>query len=210
VDAKTVERWITRGRVPYRKHRFDVAMFLGVDEAYTWPDALGRDEVAAVSRSEVVAVWPHRWAVPRDTWGLFFAKAEREIGALVYSGMFMAEDIGVRRLFAERPGPESGSDCFWVTRTAPTWPSAVPPRDRRDHGGEGRHLDRAVPEAAGPAGCGAAAAWHRPVQLEPQHRPHRTLADAAPLCPLPRPITDPERLAHPRCPQTRPTRRHPP
>jgi hypothetical protein len=35
VDAKTVERWITRGRVPYRKHRFDVATFLGVDEAYT-------------------------------------------------------------------------------------------------------------------------------------------------------------------------------
>ena len=29
-----------------------------------------------------------------------------------------------------------------------------------------------------------------------QHRPHRTLADAAPLCPLTTPITDPERLAH--------------
>ena len=63
VDAKTVERWITRGRVPYRKHRFDVATFLGVDEAYIWPDALGKDEIAAVSQSEVVAMWPHRWAV---------------------------------------------------------------------------------------------------------------------------------------------------
>ena len=29
-----------------------------------------------------------------------------------------------------------------------------------------------------------------------QHRPHRTLADAAPLCPLPIPITDPERITH--------------
>jgi putative transposase len=29
-----------------------------------------------------------------------------------------------------------------------------------------------------------------------QHRPHRTLADAAPPCPLPEPITDPERIAH--------------
>jgi transcriptional regulator with XRE-family HTH domain len=102
VDAKTVERWITKGRVPYRKHRFDVATFLGVDEAYIWPDALGKDEIAAVSQSEVVAMWPHRWAVPRDTWGHFFAKAEREIGALVYSGMFMAEDIGVHKLFTER------------------------------------------------------------------------------------------------------------
>ena len=40
--------------------------------------------------------------MPRDTWGHFFSQAEREIGALVYSGMFMAEDIGVQRLFAER------------------------------------------------------------------------------------------------------------
>ena len=102
VDAKTVERWITTGRIPYRKHRFEVAAFFGVDESYIWPDALGRDEVAAVSQSEVVQVWPHRWAVPRDTWGHFFSQAEREIGALVYSGMFMAEDIGVHRLFADR------------------------------------------------------------------------------------------------------------
>src|SRR5438067_13248856 len=33
VDAKTVERWITRGRLPYRRHRLEVATFLGVDEA---------------------------------------------------------------------------------------------------------------------------------------------------------------------------------
>ncbi|MGH3221596.1 MAG: helix-turn-helix domain-containing protein [Streptosporangiaceae bacterium] len=102
VDRKTVERWITTGRIPYRKHRFGVAAFFGVDESYIWPDALDRDEVAAVSQSEVVTVWPHRWAVPRDTWGHFFSQAEREIGALVYSGMFMAEDIGVHRLFASR------------------------------------------------------------------------------------------------------------
>jgi transcriptional regulator with XRE-family HTH domain len=102
VDDKTVERWITKGRAPYRRHRFGVATFLGVDEAYIWPDAIGRDEVAAASQSEVVTVWPHRWAVPRDTWGHFFSKAEREIGALVYSGMFVAEDIGVHKLFAER------------------------------------------------------------------------------------------------------------
>jgi transcriptional regulator with XRE-family HTH domain len=102
VDPKTVERWITKGRVPYRKHRYDVAAFLGVDESYIWPDALGRDQVAAASESEIVAVYPHRWMVPRDTWGHFFSQAKREIGALVYSGMFMAEDIGVHRIFADR------------------------------------------------------------------------------------------------------------
>jgi transcriptional regulator with XRE-family HTH domain len=104
VDPKTVERWITTGRIPYRNHRFAVASFFGVDESYIWPDALGRDEVTAVSQSEVVQVWPHRWDVPRDTLGRFFSQAEREIGVLVYSGMFIAEDMGVLRLFTERAG----------------------------------------------------------------------------------------------------------
>ena len=102
VDAKTVERWIVKGRVPYRKHRYDVAAYLGVDESYIWPDALDADQIATASESEIVAVYPHRWAVPRDTWERFFAQAEREIGALVYSGMFMAEDVGVHRLFASQ------------------------------------------------------------------------------------------------------------
>jgi transcriptional regulator with XRE-family HTH domain len=102
VDAKTVERWITKGRVPYRSHRYAVAAFFGVDESYIWPDALDRDQVAAVSESEIVAIYPHRWAVPRDTWGHLFGHAEREIGVLIYSGMFLAEDIGIQRLLAER------------------------------------------------------------------------------------------------------------
>ena len=62
-----------------------MAAFLGVDESYIWPDALDRDEVTAVSQSEIVTVWPHRWAVPRESWGHFFSQAEREIGALVYA-----------------------------------------------------------------------------------------------------------------------------
>ena len=102
VDAKTVERWIVKGRVPYRKHRYEVAAYFGVDESYIWPGALDRDQIAAASESEIVAVYPHRWAVPRDAWDHFFAQAEQEIGALVYSGMFMAEDVGVHKLFASR------------------------------------------------------------------------------------------------------------
>jgi transcriptional regulator with XRE-family HTH domain len=102
VDAKTVERWITRGRLPYRRHRFEVATFLGVDESYIWPDALGKDEITAVSESEIVAVWPHRSEVPRDTWGHLFSGAEREIGVLVYAGLFLSEDAGVQKIFKEK------------------------------------------------------------------------------------------------------------
>jgi lambda repressor-like predicted transcriptional regulator len=102
VDPKTIERWIVAGRVPYRRHRYSVAAFFGVDESYIWPGALDQEQIAAAGQSEIVAVYPHRWAVPRETWEHFFAKAEQDIGALVYSGMFMAEDVGVHRLFAER------------------------------------------------------------------------------------------------------------
>ena len=102
VDAKTVERWITKGRVPYRRHRFEVASFLGVDESYIWPDALGRNEVAVVSESEVVAVYPHRSEVPRDVWGHLFSGAEREIGVLVYSGLFLSEDAGIQKIFKDK------------------------------------------------------------------------------------------------------------
>jgi transcriptional regulator with XRE-family HTH domain len=102
VDPKTIERWIIAGRVPYRKHRYDVAAFLGVDESYIWPGALDRDQVAAASESEIVVVYPHRWAVPRDAWGHLFGQAEREIGILVYSGYFLAEDAGMRQLLADK------------------------------------------------------------------------------------------------------------
>ena len=102
VDPKTIERWIIVGRVPYRRHRYAVAAFFGVDESYIWPEALDRDEIVAASESEIVAVYPHRWSVPREALGRFFSQAEREIGALVYSGMFMAEDMGVQQIFAER------------------------------------------------------------------------------------------------------------
>ncbi|WP_089213156.1 helix-turn-helix domain-containing protein [Streptosporangium subroseum] len=102
VDAKTVERWITQGRTPYRKHRFAVASFLGAEETYLWPDALTPQQAAAVSESEIVTIYPHRWAVPRDAWGRLFLGAQREIGVLVYSGTFLAQDTGIMRLFAEK------------------------------------------------------------------------------------------------------------
>ncbi|GGS73327.1 transcriptional regulator [Planobispora rosea] len=102
VDPKTVERWITKNRTPYRKHRLAVASFLKTDETYLWPEALTPQQVAAASESEIVTVYPHRWAVPRDAWGRLFAQAAREIGVLVYSGIFIAQDTGIMRLFAEK------------------------------------------------------------------------------------------------------------
>jgi transcriptional regulator with XRE-family HTH domain len=37
VDVKTVTRWLTKGRIPYRRHRDLVADYLGADAAELWP-----------------------------------------------------------------------------------------------------------------------------------------------------------------------------
>ena len=102
VDPKTVERWIVKGREPYRRHRYTIAAFLGMEEVYLWPDALTRDQVAAASESEIVTVYPHRSEVPRDVLERFFAEAEGDIGVLVYAGLFLSEDAGIQRTLADR------------------------------------------------------------------------------------------------------------
>ncbi|WP_328582203.1 DUF5919 domain-containing protein [Streptomyces sp. NBC_00370] len=98
VDAKTVERWVTTGRTPYRRHRYAVAAQLGLDETYLWPDALTPDQIAGASESEIVTVYPHRWSVPSDLWRRMFETAEHEIGVLVFSGLFLSEDSGIHRV----------------------------------------------------------------------------------------------------------------
>jgi len=103
VDPKTVERWIS-GRNPYRKYRFAVAARLGVDERYLWPGALSKEQVAAASDSEVLAIYPHRSDVPRAAWERLFKAAERDIGVLVYSGLFLAEDPVLQKVLADRAG----------------------------------------------------------------------------------------------------------
>jgi hypothetical protein len=102
VDPKSVERWINPGRTPYRRHRYAVASHLAADEAYLWPDALNRDQVANASESEIINIYPHRWTVPSDLWRNFFDNAERDIGVLVYSGLFIAEDAGIQRVFRQK------------------------------------------------------------------------------------------------------------
>jgi transcriptional regulator with XRE-family HTH domain len=103
VDPKSVERWIG-GRTPYRRHRYAVAAHLGVDEAYLWPDALTQDQVANASESEIINIYPHRWTVPSELWRNFFDNAERDIGILVYSGLFLCEDAGVLRVLRKKAG----------------------------------------------------------------------------------------------------------
>ena len=99
VDVKTIERWITKNRTPYRRLRYAAAAFLQMEETYLWPDALSAEQAAGASESEILNVFPHRSAIPHELWHRFFESAEEEIGVLVYVGLFMAEDREIQRLF---------------------------------------------------------------------------------------------------------------
>lgn len=102
VDPKTVERWITQNRPPYRKHRLAVARRLGLDEAFLWPDAVSPEQLAAAAGSEITTVYPHRWAVATEVWQNFFNSANQEIGILVYGAYFLAENSGLLRTIEAR------------------------------------------------------------------------------------------------------------
>ena len=49
-------------------------------------------------------VFPHRWAIPRDTWARFFSSAEHEIDILAYSALFLAEDAGLLAILTGKAG----------------------------------------------------------------------------------------------------------
>jgi hypothetical protein len=100
VDPKTVQRWIA-GRLPQRRHRWELADLVGRHELDLWPELTDHPGGSAAG-SEVIATYPHRGAVPREVWRRLFASPQREIGVLVYAGLFLAEDLDLLRLFADK------------------------------------------------------------------------------------------------------------
>jgi transcriptional regulator with XRE-family HTH domain len=101
VDVKTVRRWL-EGRRPYPRHQSGLSELLGVDPATIWRNEVPPPRTAQHDRAEIEASYAHRWAVPRNVWQWLFSQAEEEIGILVYSGLFLAEDVGLLRILAER------------------------------------------------------------------------------------------------------------
>ena len=103
VSPKTAERWVTLGRVPYPRHRHAVAAMLRERESYLWPDAITPERAAQVSENECVRVYPRRAAVPLDLWRRIAEQATAEIGILVFSGLFLPEQVPqLVRLFKEK------------------------------------------------------------------------------------------------------------
>jgi transcriptional regulator with XRE-family HTH domain len=88
INAKTVERWITRERVPRPASREQVARLLGVDEGELWPERPPGDGIGA---PDLVRVYPDRAAVPATRWKELLESATERIDALVYGGLFLPD-----------------------------------------------------------------------------------------------------------------------
>src|ERR1700730_2626583 len=73
VDPKTVQRWI-QGRTPHPRHRLNVALTLGADQEYLWPD----QQPAAGNRiAEGVTAYTHRENMAVDQWWELFKGGRR-------------------------------------------------------------------------------------------------------------------------------------
>lgn len=101
VDPKTVRRWLS-GQRPYPRHRWALADLLQTEEDTLWPSKDQEAEAHAPASEHVQRVYAHRWQVPREVWWDLFSSAEQEIGILVYSGLFIADDTGILRLLGAR------------------------------------------------------------------------------------------------------------
>jgi hypothetical protein len=92
VDAKTVERWVNTGRVPYVRTAVTAANVLEEDPVFLWP-TLHRGRSARAMPPEVVAVYQQRAQVAPATWRGFFDCASESIDILVYAAVFLHESI---------------------------------------------------------------------------------------------------------------------
>ncbi|HYQ66725.1 DUF5919 domain-containing protein [Actinophytocola sp.] len=102
VDPKTVERWITKGRIPYPRHRRTIAAMVRETETYLWPDAIAPERKAEIGGSELVKLYPHRYDVPADLWERLIEAAESHIELLNYSGMFLTDNpVLIKKLRAK-------------------------------------------------------------------------------------------------------------
>ncbi|WP_228982448.1 XRE family transcriptional regulator [Streptomyces sp. DH12] len=104
VNPKTVERWITQGKVPYRRHQYATAAFLKVDVTTLWDDSRAVETATDLSKAEIVTVYPHRHMVPAGLWREMYARAERQLDVLVYAGLWLSEDpafLGILRAKSE-------------------------------------------------------------------------------------------------------------
>lgn len=120
VDPKTIERWISKDRVPHRANRQEVARVLDRAETFLWPEIHDPADAAANAEAEVVRIYPSRGSIPSTTWASLIEGAEQSIDILAFAGSFLhdtvpgfihlikdraAHGVNVRLLFGDPDSP---------------------------------------------------------------------------------------------------------
>lgn len=93
VDPKTIERWISKDRVPHRANRQEVARVLDRAETFLWPQAYDAADIAANAEAEVVRIYPSRGSIPSTTWVSLIEGAEHSIDILAFAGSFLHDAV---------------------------------------------------------------------------------------------------------------------
>ena len=93
VDPKTVQRWLA-GRLPYPRHRSALVDLTGWMARDLWPSVAVSEP--AERDDEIRVTYSHRSSVTLDAWRRLFSRAEREIGVLAYSALWLAEDAEIQ------------------------------------------------------------------------------------------------------------------
>ena len=91
IDTKTVERWITLGRLPHARNRARTAQLLRVDELELWPEVADEKNGRRAGEGELVRLYAHRGAVPRDRWYQLLEATREKLDLLVYAGLFLPD-----------------------------------------------------------------------------------------------------------------------
>lgn len=93
VDPKTVERWITKDRVPHRTHRMNAAALLGKSDGFLWPSTESDRISRSATEAELVRLYPSRGAIDARTWLELAQGAKESIDLLAYAGSFLHDSI---------------------------------------------------------------------------------------------------------------------
>ena len=88
-DPKTVERWISTGRLPRPAVRRSLSQLLGVPEAVLWPGAPG----VPYGASELVGIYSSRRELPPATVGSLLDAAEHHVDVLACAALWLWDSV---------------------------------------------------------------------------------------------------------------------
>ncbi|MEU7824256.1 helix-turn-helix domain-containing protein [Catellatospora sp. NPDC049133] len=112
VDPKTVERWVSKGRLPHPRHRIKTAELLREDVGVLWPEAVRRSVKLGADR-EMIAVYPRRLDLPRSLFGDLIGSATRRLWFGGYTSYFVWLDVeGAGQVLADKTA--TGADVRFL------------------------------------------------------------------------------------------------